>query len=62
MSVSIFISYCAVSATGSWMIFVSWCTFLRPLGGDCGSEGGGQWCGFELPLAPSHRYQRGPAQ
>lgn len=31
------------SASGDWMtFFVSWCTFLRPLGGDAGSEGGGQ--------------------
>lgn len=43
-------------------IFVSWCTFLHPLGGDGGSEGGGQWRGSELPPTSSHRYQWGPAQ
>lgn len=43
-------------------IFVSWCTFLRPLGGDAGSEGGGRWRGSQLPPTSSHRYQWGPAQ
>lgn len=38
-------------------ILVSWCTFLRPLGGDGGSEGGGQWRGSELPPTSSHMYQ-----
>lgn len=61
MSVSIFISSCAVSAGGDWMTFVSWCTFLRPLGGDADSEGG-RWLPSQLPLASSHRCQRGPAQ
>lgn len=61
MSVSIFISSCAVSATGDWMTFVSWCTSLHPLGGDSDSEGG-QWLPSQLPLASSHRCQRGSAQ
>lgn len=43
-------------------IFVSWCTFLRPLGGDTGSEGGGQRRGSELPPPSSRRHQWGPAQ
>lgn len=50
---------CAIPATGYWMSF-----FLLPcpIGGERGSEEGGEWSGPGLPLASSDRNWWRPAQ
>lgn len=55
---------CGIPATGYWMslFFSSWYILLCPIGGDCGSEEGGEWSGPGLPVTSSDRNWRRPAQ